>query len=153
MDYLFVTLFYCYGILSIWGKWKIFERMGIMGFWSIVPIYSDYLIYQKVWRNGRYGVVVSLMFYYGILMLSKTFYSWFDWITAMIGIIGFGFICNAVTMNRLSKIFKAPQVIQLGMTFLWPVFMILMAGDKTLTYHPELAVELSEYLRSDKRQH
>mgnify|MGYP003378972712 CR=1 FL=1 len=121
MDYLFVTLFYCYGILSIWGKWKIFERMGIIGFWSIVPVYSDYLIYQKVWRNGRYGVVVSLMFYYGILMLSKTF--------------------------------KAPQTIQLGMTFLWPVFMILMAGDKTLTYHPELAVELSEYLHSDKRQH
>lgn len=148
---LFKALFlYVYGILMIWGKWKIFERMNIMGIWSIVPVYSDYLIYQKVWRKGWYGVVVSLMYYYGVLMLGKTFYSWFDWFTGMIGIIVFGFICNAITMNRLSKIFKAPVVIQLGMTFLWPVFMILMAKDKSLVYHPELVMEPSECFNSKK---
>lgn len=153
MEYLRGILFYCFSILLIWGKWKIFERMGIVGFWSIVPVYSDYLIYQKVWRKGWYGVVVSLMFYYCALTLRMSFSSWVDWITALIGIIGFGFICNAITMNRLSKIFKAPRTIQLGMTLLWPIFMILMARDKTLTYHPELAVEPSVYFHLDKKQH
>lgn len=152
MESIMVLFYYVYGILVIWGKWTVFRRMGIMGIWSVVPVYSDYLIYQKVWNKGWCGVLASLMYYYGLLMLGKTFMSWFDWITGILALFLFGFVMNAVTMHRLSQLFKAPSHLRLGMTVLWPVFMILMAGDQTLHYHPELVQEPEEYFHWQDRR-
>lgn len=108
METIILLVRYACGILAIWGKWTVFRRMGVPGICSVIPVYSDYLLYQKVWNKGSYGVLASLMYYYGIL--------------------------------------------QLGMTILWPVFMILLADDKTLQYHPELVVEPREYFHLDDGQ-
>ena len=78
MEWILIVFWYFYGVLSIWGKWTVFRRMGIPGLWSLVPVYSDYLIYQKVWNRGWYGVLASVMYYYGLLILGKNFLSWFD---------------------------------------------------------------------------
>ncbi len=152
MEWILIVFWYFYGVLSIWGKWTVFRRMGIPGLWSLVPVYSDYLIYQKVWNRGWYGVLASVMYYYGLLMLGKTFLSWFDWITGMAGLLLFGFVMNAFTMRRLSQLFRAPAPLQLGMTVLWPVFLIPLAWDKTLHYHPELVVEPEEYFHWQDRR-
>lgn len=152
MEAIILLVRYACGILVIWGKWTVFRRMGVPGICSVIPVYSDYLLYQKVWNKGSYGVLASLMYYYGILQLGRTFLSWFDWSTGMAALILFGFVMNAVTMNRLSKLFRAPAHLQLGMTVLWPVFMILLADDKTLQYHPELVVEPREYFHLDDGQ-
>ncbi|MDO4295200.1 MAG: DUF5684 domain-containing protein [bacterium] len=52
-----LTSFYTFIIVALWvltiiGKWKMFEKAGEPGWASIIPFYADYKLYQMAWGNG-----------------------------------------------------------------------------------------------------
>ena len=40
------------GVLSIVAMWRIFEKAGIAGWKSLIPLYSTYILYQITWGKG-----------------------------------------------------------------------------------------------------
>lgn len=51
------TSFYMFIIVALWvltiiGKWKMFEKAGEPGWASIIPFYADYKLYRIAWGNG-----------------------------------------------------------------------------------------------------
>lgn len=57
----FISLY----ILQIIAKWKMFEKAGEKGWKSLIPVYSDYLIYKLFWSSSMFfASVVCFVAYY-----------------------------------------------------------------------------------------
>ena len=41
-------------ILTIVAHWKMFTKAGVEGWKSIIPIYSDYVLYKIVWNTKSF---------------------------------------------------------------------------------------------------
>lgn len=39
-------------VLIIAGRWKIFEKMGVEGWKSLIPFYNSYILYEETFGNG-----------------------------------------------------------------------------------------------------
>jgi hypothetical protein len=72
-------LFYLLVIIQIVSLWKIFEKAGVEGWKSIIPIYNAWVFAEIVGKPGWYGlllfipiinIVVILYLYY---LLAKSF--------------------------------------------------------------------------------
>lgn len=50
MDYWVLSL--VLAILLIVARWKIYEKVGEEGWKSLIPFYSDYILYKIAWGNG-----------------------------------------------------------------------------------------------------
>ncbi len=54
--YLIILAYY---VLSVIGKWMVFNKMGESGWKSLIPIYSDYIIYKDCWNTTPFFVVLA----------------------------------------------------------------------------------------------
>ena len=41
------------GLLPIVGKWKVYEKLGMPGWYSIIPVYADYKLCERVHRTDE----------------------------------------------------------------------------------------------------
>lgn len=76
------------GLLPIVGKWKVYEKLGMPGWYSIIPVYADYKLCERVHRTdeGR----TFLMAYLIVLNdMSRTFGKETGY---TIGLVIFGFL-------------------------------------------------------------
>ena len=48
--FLFILLLFI-GFLPIAGKWKVYGKLGMPGWYSIVPVYADYKLCERVHRG------------------------------------------------------------------------------------------------------
>ena len=73
---LIAILFY---ILTVAAQWVVFQKAGIAGWKSIIPIYNSYCLFKIAWGNGwvflatiipLVGVIVDFMCMY---KLAKSF--------------------------------------------------------------------------------
>lgn len=53
-------------LLTLWGRSKVFEKMGISRWKGWIPLYGGYLLYQKIWKPEMF--FLSLMGCCGRLM-------------------------------------------------------------------------------------
>lgn len=47
-------------LLGTLGKWRVFQKMGFNGWKTLIPFYSDYLMFKGVYGNGKRVLVVWL---------------------------------------------------------------------------------------------
>ncbi len=59
-------------ILTIVAHWKMFTKAGVEGWKSIIPIYSDYVLYKIVWNTKSFLVYVALLVVLSILYSINT---------------------------------------------------------------------------------
>lgn len=65
--FLFILLLFI-GFLPIAGKWKVYGKLGMPGWYSIVPVYADYKLCERVHRGD--GTRTFLMAYLIVLICS-----------------------------------------------------------------------------------
>ena len=63
------------GLLPVAGKWKVYGKLGLPGWYSIVPVYADFKLCERVHRGD--GARTFLMAYLIVLICSWVFY-WVD---------------------------------------------------------------------------
>jgi hypothetical protein len=91
-------------IASIVGLWKIFEKAGLEGWKSIIPLYNSYCLFKITWGNG-----------------------WF-FLLCFIPIVNI--VIYIMTMNKLAKSFDKGVGYTIGLVLLAPIFIILLGlGD------------------------
>ena len=100
-------------IIFVWTiicRWRMFEKAGLPGWGAIIPFYDIYLRFKMAWRSWRW--VLSLLF--PPLFLIMTIVSYFD----------------------ISKRFGHSGWFGLGLLFLNPIFIGILAFDKSV-YAPK----------------
>ncbi|MDO4975737.1 MAG: DUF5684 domain-containing protein [Eubacteriales bacterium] len=138
-------------ILAIVARWLIFQKMGEKGWKAIIPIYSDYILYSRVWRVAAFW----LMLFFGAvgtIGLTITGLMAGLQITYLHGAISDSalialFICLLILLipmiisimlnNHLSKAFGHGTGFTLGLIFLNPIFLLVLALEKNEYLGPE----------------
>lgn len=92
--------------LLIAAEWKIFTKARIAGWKSLIPIYSEYLMFKLSWGNG--------------------------WLFLMQFIPIVGIVFTIIQLHKLSKSFGHGVGYTLGLIFLPEVFIPVLgfSGDK-----------------------
>ena len=69
MGMAFVFILLVLGVLLIIAHWKMFTKAGEPGWKSIIPIYSDFILFRLVWDVQNFWIYLGLTF--GASLLSN----------------------------------------------------------------------------------
>lgn len=122
-------------ILAIIGTWIVFKKAGKPGWAAIIPFYSTYVLYDITWGNGILGLVFIALVLVNAFQLA--------YLGAVCGLIAF--VLNIITNYKLAKAFDYSVLFTVGLIFLNPIFMMILAFSKN-TY---LGVPQDGYTYSD----
>ena len=165
-----ISMLFSFGIVACQyvGNWFMFKKMGMPGWKGIIPYYSIYLLFEKVWDKKHFLTYI-------ILAVSTVAASFFAYVVAVVGMVlglitwaleldvhGYGntniaaivFIAVLVLLivivlaeigatiagivitfklnNRLSHAFGKDTGFAAGLTFLSPIFTMILAFDKSV---------------------
>ena len=95
---LIALLFY---VLTVSAQWVVFQKAGIAGWKSIIPIYSSYCLFKIAWGNG--------------------------WIFLATIIPIVGVIVDFMAMYKLAKAFNKGLGFGIGLFLFRPIFYIVLA--------------------------
>jgi len=102
------------GILMIVANWKIFTKAGEEGWKCIIPFYNMYTQYKFTWNTKMFWIVFALSFASIIPLLG---------IIAGIAL----FVLQIMAMNKLAKSFGQGGGFTVGLIFLNPIFLLILA--------------------------
>ena len=120
-------------ILSLVAMWKIFVKANEPGWKCLIPIYNGYMVYKIAWQGKKFWMVFLYMF--GGMVLGSVLAAMGD-VLAIVGLVLMlaGMIAGMVTVIkcyiRLAHAFGKSGAFVLGLIFLAPIFMCILAfGD------------------------
>lgn len=158
----FVVIFYMLTMLvavaaavfELIGLWKMFVKMGEPGWKGIIPFYSSYVLFQKLWEVKKFWMyIITLIVYiftyifgllltiFGAIMLGSGASEAAGAIMLIIGIIFLLAAIAAIVLaiviqvklySRVSKAFGKSTGFTVGLVFLSPVFFMILGFDKSV---------------------
>ena len=118
-------------VLSLIGKYFIFEKMGMPGWKSLIPIYSDYLLFRELIGSGYFWGYIASALLAGSCSAFVT-------IGLVSGVMEFLFIITAVAASTvtiaiqiklahsLSKSFGHGIGYTFGLIFIEPIMLMIL---------------------------
>lgn len=97
--FLFVLMAFI-GILPIAGKWKVYGKLGMPGWYSIIPVLSDYKLCERVHR-GDEGK--TFLMAYLIVLICSWVFCWVDMVGVLLALAQL--VMNIIVLNDLSRTF------------------------------------------------
>ena len=55
-----MTVWVGWYVLTLVARWRIFDKAGIAGWKSLIPIYSDYCTYKIAWKTSFFWAMLVL---------------------------------------------------------------------------------------------
>lgn len=119
-------------VINLVCRWRIFTKAGHKGWKALIPIYNTYTEFTFTWR-GVYGIAMM-----AAMLLSNILFVLPD-SGALIATIGnlasmAAGILSLIKLYKLSRSFGHGIGYTLGLIFLNPVFMLLLAFGKKSQY-------------------
>lgn len=118
--FLFVLLLFI-GFLPIAGKWKVYGKLGMPGWYSIVPVYADYKLCERVYRGD--GSKTFSMAYLIVLICSWVF-CWVDTVGILLALVQL--VMNIIVLNDLSHAFGKETGYTIGLAIFGFVFWTML---------------------------
>lgn len=118
--FLFVLLLFI-GFLPIAGKWKVYGKLGTPGWYSIVPVYADYKLCERVHRDD--GTRTFSMAYLIVLICSWVF-CWVDTVGILLALVQL--VMNIIVLNDLSHAFGKETGYTIGLAIFGFVFWTML---------------------------
>ena len=118
-------------IIDVIGSWNIFKKAGEKGWKAIIPFYSTYTMFKIAWKPMWFWI------YIGISVAD-----WIIWRTGLRignqGMVTFSWVLTFVAIlfiiplfHQLSKSFGHKIGFTLGLIFLYPIFILILAFNKS----------------------
>ena len=131
-------------VIVLIARWKVFDKAGIAGWKSLIPIYSDYCTYKISWKTTFFWAFLVLSCVSGFLSGQiATLSENGDAIPALISILSTAAgvavtVINLLMNIKLAQRFGHGVLFGLGLTFLTPLFtLILGLGSSEYYGNPE----------------
>jgi len=142
MSFFFVwALWY---VLCLISRWRVFDKAGIAGWKSLIPIYSDYCTYKIAWKTSYFWIVFAAGIVSAFVSNSISGYTdageavpfMLSLISTVCGLTVM--VINLIMNLSLSARFGRGILFGLGLTFFGPIFyMILGLGASEYHGNPE----------------
>ena len=140
------------------SRWFIFKKMGMPGWKGIIPYYGEYLLFRELWTTKMFWVYVISAGVYAVVSIFGTFIGMMGFAVlaagaqsshaigqaavipiiaiAFFGLLTLGYLVFALVItfklnNRLAKAFGKSTGFAAGLTFLSPIFDLILAFDKS----------------------
>lgn len=109
------------GLLPVAGKWKVYGKLGLPGWYSIVPVYADFKLCERVHRGD--GARTFLMAYLIVLICSWVFY-WVDTVGVLFALAQL--VMNIIVLNDMSHAFGKETGYTIGLVIFGFVFWTML---------------------------
>lgn len=112
-------------IIMIVAYWKIFTKFGEPGWKFLIPFYKDYLLFKYTWNPTMFWVVLISSFVYAILGRAGGSLAELG-LLVLLALV----VIYIIQIHKLSKCFGHGVPFTLGLLFLNPIFILILAfGD------------------------
>lgn len=121
---LFVILFVLMvfiGILPIAGKWKVYGKLGMPGWYSIIPVYADYKLCERVHRGDE---TRTFLMAYLIVLICSWVFCWVDTVGVLLALAQL--VMNIIVLNDLSRAFGKETGYTIGLVIFGFVFWTML---------------------------
>ncbi len=137
-----IVFFLALAIFEIVCMWKVFEKAGEPGWKCLIPIYNAYIFMKIAWEGKYFWYMILTALVPGILLgiaagsRSQAFagIAGFLMIAAYIALL----VISIIALVKLAKRFGKSGAFALGLIFLEPIFIAILAFDSS-TYDRSLA--------------
>lgn len=109
------------GLLPVAGKWKVYGKLGLPGWYSIVPVYADFKLCERVHRGD--GARTFLMAYLIVLICSWAF-CWVDTVGVLFALAQL--VMNIIVLNDMSHAFGKETGYTIGLVIFGFVFWTML---------------------------
>lgn len=58
-------------IVTLVGKWKVYAKLGMPGWYSLIPVFSDYKLYEHVRANKENKMLVMAYLIISLLTIAQ----------------------------------------------------------------------------------
>ena len=110
-----------YVLLAI-AYWKIFEKAGEPGWKALIPFYNTDSQYKFTWNPNMFWIVLVCSLLGGVLGSTEGALSYVGTLFTLASAI-----INIIAANKLSKAFGHGVGFTIGLFFLNPIFMLILA--------------------------
>lgn len=108
-------------LLPIAGKWKVYGKLGMPGWYSIIPVYADYKLCERVHRGDE--TRTFLMAYLIVLICSWAF-CWADTVGVLLALAQL--VMTIIVLNDMSRAFGKETVYTIGLVIFGFVFWTML---------------------------
>ena len=127
-------------VFQIIAYWKMFTKAGEPGWKSIIPFYSQYIMYKLTWKTSWFWITLIVAVVYGVFTsLNQNFpdnmlYTVLLLISAIIALV-----ITIISYHKISKAYGHGAGYTVGMLFLWPIFVLILGYGKSKYIGPDKA--------------
>ena len=119
-------------IFQIIAFWKIFTKAGEPGWKSIIPIYGSYVCFKISWKPMWFWVFFVLTFVYSFLSSFSGASGGTSALDIISTIAAIALLIVQIAANyKLSTAFGHGVGFAVGLTLLWPIFVLILGYGKS----------------------
>lgn len=119
-------------LIKVITRWKIFTKAGEKGWKALIPVYNTYTEFSFTWK-GVYAIAML-----AALVIARVITSFVDPDTLIYGLGSlfalFALVVGLIQTHKLSASFGHGVGFTLGLIFLNPIFMLILAFGKNSQY-------------------
>lgn len=119
-SFLFVLLLFI-ELLPIAGKWKVYGKLGMPGWYSIVPVYADYKLCERVHRGDGSKTFSTA---YLIVLICSWVFCWVDTVGILLALVQL--VMDIIVLNDLARIFGKETGYTIGLVIFGFVFWTML---------------------------
>lgn len=108
-------------LLPVAGKWKVYGKLGMLGWYSIIPVYADYKLCERVHRTDE--CKTFLMAYLIVLICSWAF-CWVDTVGVLLALAQL--VMTIIVLNDMSRAFGKETGYTIGLVIFGFVFWTML---------------------------
>jgi len=113
-------------VFQVIAYWKIFEKLGVAGWKSIIPIYNTYIRFKATWNTKMFAVIVVLCVLAGMGSVGEgTAIGLMFAILSLIAVIAI-LVVLVMADHKLSKAFGHGAGFTVGLVLLDPIFKLIL---------------------------
>lgn len=119
-------------LLSVAGKWKVYGKLGMPGWYSIIPVYADYKLCERVHRGDEDKTFTMA---YLIVLICSWAFCWgdtvgwvlFSWVNTLDWVLGLAqLVMTIIVLNDLSHAFGKETGYTIGLVIFGFVFWTML---------------------------
>ncbi|MGX8774449.1 MAG: clostripain-related cysteine peptidase [Bacillota bacterium] len=139
-------------------RWKVFSKMNLRPWTSLIPGVSEFLMFRKTWKTWPFVVLLILAVVFGLIVQTTAYMNIYlpipTYVKAHMTLISI--VCLMLIpifqYKHLAFAFGHDVGYMMGLLFLNPIFLGILAFSKD-TFHEDLAALRGKELREHNKKH